>query len=215
MVKLSKTSKLDGVPSWGLPASICPDTTNSAGEMVDVCKICYARQGRFNFKQVDAVRWQNLKDYLKEEWVAAMVFSLQNHRYMRWFCSGDIVSEALARKILEICRRTPWCQHWIPTRAYKRPRVREVLEQLKQLPNVVVRYSSDSIHGDYELDHGSTVVPSENWNDPNLFVCPAYQNKGKCNGCRRCWDKATPVVAYVAHGQKSKVFYRSQMADVA
>lgn len=33
-------------------------------------------------------------------------------------------------------------------------------------------------------------------------VCQAYEHGGKCNGCRKCWDKSVPVIGYVAHGRK-------------
>lgn len=210
MVRLSLTKKLGGIPSWGLPAfSACPDAKDADGQVADVCKLCYARQGRYRFKNVSSRRQQNMKDFLRPEWVDEMVTALNPYAYMRWFDSGDFVSTQLAEKVYQVCLRTPWCKHWIPTRAYKRDWVRSTLEQLKQLPNVSVRYSSDSIHGEYESFHGSTVIPTHEWDDPNVHVCPAYRQAGRCMMCRACWDKKTAVVAYVAHGQKAKLIYRS------
>jgi hypothetical protein len=35
-----------------------------------------------------------------------------------------------------------------------------------------------------------------------MTLCRAYENAGKCSGCRACWDKKIKVIAYPAHGQK-------------
>ena len=80
----------------------------------------------------------------------------------------------LAKKILEVCERTPWVKHWIPTRMHKFSKFSVVLARLESLSNVVVRLSSDSITG--ETIQGSTTstiatldtVPSE------AVVCEAY-----------------------------------------
>jgi L-asparaginase II len=46
-VKLSVTSKLDGIRSWSLQAlETCPGSIASDGELVDACKGCYATQCR-------------------------------------------------------------------------------------------------------------------------------------------------------------------------
>jgi hypothetical protein len=35
-----------------------------------------------------------------------------------------------------------------------------------------------------------------------VTLCRAYEHEGKCNGCRACYDKAVPVIAYPAHGAR-------------
>ena len=55
---------------------------------------------------------------------------------------------AAAHKILDVCERTPWVKHWIPTRMYKFAKFGTILARLQALPNVVVRLSSDSITGE-------------------------------------------------------------------
>jgi hypothetical protein len=34
-----------------------------------------------------------------------------------------------------------------------------------------------------------------------MTLCKAYDNGGKCNGCRACYDKSVDVIAYPAHGR--------------
>ena len=62
-------------------------------------------------------------------------WELDNDRYFRWFDSGDMYDIRLARKILEVCERTPWVKHWIPTRMHKFPKFAMVLARLEALPS--------------------------------------------------------------------------------
>jgi hypothetical protein len=84
---------------------------------------------------------------------------------------------------------------------HKFKKYQHVIKLMQDLPNVVVRFSSDSVNG--EIIPGQTtstifsdVVPT------GALECQAYQHEGKCNGCRACYDKAVPVIAYKAHGVK-------------
>jgi hypothetical protein len=72
---------------------------------------------------------------------------------------------------------------------------------MQALPNVVVRFSSDSVQG--EIIEGKTTSTIFSDKLPaNTFECKAYQHEGKCNGCRACYDKDVQIVAYKAHGVK-------------
>ena len=106
--------------------------------------------------------------------------------------------------------KTPWCKHWLPTKSYKIPKIKVWLEKMQKLPNVMVRYSSDSTLGKYTKEHGSTVIPSIDY-ATNAFVCTAPTNNGKCGTCRTCWDKSVPVVAYIAHG----IVLKSKLKEAA
>ena len=201
MVKLSRVTKLDGIRSWSLEAGqTCPGSYKLDGTLVDACSGCYAKAGNYRFSNVKAPRQHNRQDWKRDDWEQDMIQELDNDRYFRWFDSGDIYHPKLAEKIYNICQATPWVKHWIPTRSYKIPKIKAILEQLNELPNVVVRYSSDSITGEYKNHHGSTIVPTPDWNDSNIHICQAYLH-GKCNKCRSCWDKSVKTVGYVAHGR--------------
>jgi hypothetical protein len=132
-----------------------------------------------------------------------MVKALQNDRFFRWFDSGDIYTLGLAEKMLEVMQRTPWVKHWLPTRMHKFPKFRMVLGSMQALPNVMVRFSSDSVTGEFIAGlHGSVIVPDSETVPHGVTLCRAYENAGKCNGCRACYDKNVPVIAYPAHGKK-------------
>lgn len=202
-VKISVTSKLDGIKSWSLQAlDTCPASIEN-GVLVDACKGCYATTGNYNYPNVKAPRAHNKLDWQRLEWCDDMVQALQDSRYFRWFDSGDMYSLGLAEKILEVMQRTPWVQHWLPTRMHKFPKFRNVLTTMQSLDNVMVRFSSDSVTGQY-VDglHGSVIVPTSDDATDSMKLCRAYENGGKCSGCRACWDKSVPLIAYAAHGVK-------------
>ncbi len=213
-VKISVTSKLDGIRSWSLQAlDTCPGSIESPGVLVDACKGCYATTGNYRFSNVKAPREFNRTDWERFDWCDDMVYELTNDEYFRWFDSGDMYSLALAEKICEVMRRTPWCKHWLPTRMHKFPKFALVLREMSQLDNVMVRPSSDSIIGVYIPGlHGSVIVPDSRVNPYMVKLCEAYEHDGKCSGCRACYDKSVPVIAYPAHGKTMQKVIRIKVA---
>lgn len=204
--KISITSKLDGIRSRSLQAiDTCPGSIASPGELVDACKGCYATTGNYHYPNVKAPREHNKTDWQRLEWVDDMVKELDSDRYFRWFDSGDVYTLALAEKILEVMIRTPWVKHWLPTRMHKFPKFQDVLQRMQALENVMVRFSSDSVIGEYIPGlHGSVIGPDASSFSPQngVSLCRAYEHDGKCSGCRACWDRSIPLIAYPAHGQK-------------
>jgi hypothetical protein len=213
MVALSKTSKLDGIKSWSLMArETCPGSLLPTGELVDACKGCYATTGNYRFANVKAPRIANREDWKRAEWVAEMVISLSRESYFRWFDSGDMYSIALARKIKQVMELTPHVRHWLPTRMHKFPKFRSIIADMQALPNVMVRPSSDSVTGEHGAEHGSTIVPIADDAPTNAHVCGAYTRGGVCGGCRACYDKGVPLIAYVAHGVTMAKVIRIKLA---
>jgi hypothetical protein len=213
-MKISVTSKLDGIRSWSLQAlETCPGSIESPGVLVDACKGCYATTGNYVFANVKAPRAHNKEDWQRMEWTDDMVQELQNDRFFRWFDSGDMFALGLAEKMLEVMQRTPWCSHWLPTRMHKFPKFALVLRQMQSLPNVMVRPSSDSIVGEFLPGlHGSVIVPDSRVNHDMVTLCRAYEHGGRCNGCRACYSKDVPVIAYPAHGARMNKVIRIKVA---
>jgi hypothetical protein len=83
----------------------------------------------------------------------------------------------------------------------KFPKFKSVLASMQALPNVMVRFSSDSVLGEFDSRHGSVIVPDSSSVPAGATLCRAYENAGKCNGCRACYDKSVDVIAYPAHGK--------------
>lgn len=200
MIKLSKTTKMPG-RSWSLPAgSTCPGSFDkTTGEVIPVCKLCYAKSGNYTYPAVKNAREYNTQDWRRDDWVKEMINEISMESHFRWFDSGDLYHPELGRKILEVIKGTPDTKHWIPTRSHTIPRLRVILDEINEQPNAIARFSSPDIDGSYEAIHGSTVIPSEDW-DTTAQVCPASKQDGKCRTCRACWDKTVPTIAYIGHG---------------
>jgi hypothetical protein len=202
MIKLSKTSKLDGIMSWSLQAlDTCPASKDSNGDLVPACQGCYATTGNYRFSNVKAPREFNREDWKRDTWVSDMVQALDSSRYFRWFDSGDMYDIRLANKILAVMIATPWVKHWLPTRMYKFIKFQHVIDSMMELPNVVVRLSSDSVTGEIIKGETTSTIFSDTV-PKGAFECKAYENAGKCSGCRACYSKDVQVVAYKAHGVK-------------
>jgi len=203
MIRISKTSKLDGILSWSLQAiETCPASIGADGNLVAACSGCYATTGNYNYPNVKAPRLENKQDWQREAWVSDMVKALDSSRYFRWFDSGDMYSLGLAEKMLEVMQKTPWCKHWLPTRMAKFSKFEDVLARMQSLDNVMVRFSSDSVSGEFDSRHGSVIIESPEALPEGATLCEAYDNGGKCNGCRACYSKDVPLIAYPAHGRK-------------
>lgn len=202
MIKLSKTSKLDGILSWSLQAiDTCPGSVAKGGGLVDACKGCYATTGNYNYPNVKAPRISNREDWLRAEWVNEMVIALDSSRYFRWLDSGDLYSVDLAEKVYQVMKLTPWVKHWLPTRMYKFKKFAKVLDKMQALDNVVVRFSSDSVSGKIVSGATTSTIFSDTLPE-GAKECEAYKHDGKCNGCRACYSKDVPLIAYKAHGVK-------------
>lgn len=203
MIKLSKTAKMPA-KSWSLPAvTTCPASIDPATkELVDVCKTCYADKGFYNMPTVKAPRFHNMEDWKRDDWADEMITALKNQKFFRWFDSGDMYAVALANKIFEVIKRTPECRHWLPTKMYKFKKFKRILNKINSLPNVSVRFSSDSILGTKINIKGfvdSTVVPKNTVAVDGVWLCPSSKNEGKCGDCRACWSKKVQTVAYIHH----------------
>ena len=202
MIKLSKTSKLDGILSWSLQAiDTCPGSSDGNGGLVPACQGCYATTGNYRFANVKKPREFNREDWKRDTWVNEMVEALENSRYFRWFDSGDMYDLKLAEKIRKVMLHTPWVSHWLPTRMHKFPKFKRVISEMELLSNVVVRFSSDSVNGEIIPGQTTSTIFSDTVPD-GAVECQAYQHEGKCNGCRACYNKDVPVIAYKAHGIK-------------
>jgi hypothetical protein len=213
MIRLSKTSKL-GCLSWSLEArATCPGSINpKTKQLVDACAGCYAASGNYRFANVKKPRAENREDWRRAGWVADMVNALQSERKFRWFDSGDCYALPLARKMLEVMRALPHVRFWLPTRMHKFAKFRAVFEEMRALPNVAVRYSSDSVTGQFERGlHGSTIAP-QGVTPMGTTLCTAYTRGGECGPCEACFDPSVEVITYPAHGVSMARVIRLKLA---
>jgi len=134
----------------------------------------------------------------RESWIKVMVTDILKTKceYFRWHDSGDLQGPWHGEMIAEVARRTPEVRHWLPTKQY-------LDTKLVEWPtNIVVRKSS------YMVDRGPAPNAKGLWNmvytdpanvPPDAYLCPAYEQGGKCGDCRACWDPGVRVVALPKH----------------
>lgn len=216
MLRISKTSKLDGILSWSLQAvETCPGSKAADGGLVEACRGCYATQGNYRFANVKAPRIENRTDWKRDGWTSDMVQALDSQRYFRWFDSGDVYDIRLARKILEVMQATPWVKHWLPTRMHKFTKFDAVFAEMEQLPNVVIRRSGDdviTVSKPVQAAKTSSVIIADDSVQTGAKLCEAYRHEGKCNGCRACYSKEVKLIAYPAHGRAMSKVIRLKVA---
>lgn len=121
----------------------------------------------------------------------------KDKRYIRWHDSGDLQGKWHLDNILEVARRTPHVNHWLPSKEYALAR-----EALKTglPPNVTLRVSYPTVVSEMprHLAFPHMTLTSTRPID-GAFNCPAPQQGNKCADCRACWDKRVRVVAIQEH----------------
>ena len=197
---LSKPSKMPSY-SIGLPAKECGTGSKLAQLDGSVCSGCYALKGQYRFSNVQAVQYRRLAALDNPEWVDAMVTLLENEEFFRWHDSGDIRDLTHMEKIMEVVRRTPHCNHWIPTK--EKRIVKQWLRAGNVIPgNCVVRLSAPMIdmrirnHGDAIAGLKFSAVHTKS---PQGRACIAYQQNGECRDCRACWNRRIDCISYPKH----------------
>ena len=103
---LSDTSKMPG-KSYGLPTEHCITGSILAKIPGSICNDCYAMKGfyrSFAHTVISAQHRRLVAVNNEPQWIEAMVKSLQNERWFRWFDSGDLQSVKMLEDIFEVCR---------------------------------------------------------------------------------------------------------------
>ena len=210
--RLSHTSKMP-CASFALPIKeTCNGRFNPDGSLKEICEGCYADKGMYLWNNAINLRENNYLSTLENDFTGYMIDLIlveenKGSEYFRWFDSGDVYSSKFLLKLFTICQNTPNTKHWIPTKS------RDLYDQfiweaLEPLPNVTVRFSSDSKFGVFDLRHKSTVIqPDQEVNKKLVFKCKAKSiglnkkgkaNPKKCHNCRACWTN-DKVIAYEFH----------------
>ena len=197
---LSNTSKMP-CPSYGLNTDNC--ITGSKMKMIDntVCSICYVDNGFATIYPCVKIAQNNrlaLYNANPELWIKSFSFILnkRNSEFFRWFDSGDLQSVKMLKDIVSICKKTPNCKHWLPTKEPKY--VSEYIRQYGQLPaNLTIRLSAVFVDGKppSKLANKLNVQVSEVSSRGN-YTCLAPLQEHKCLDCRKCWDNNIHSVVY-------------------
>jgi hypothetical protein len=187
--------------TWNLPALVsCPTGAKLAKIAGSVCATCYATKGNYRFGNVQDALRKRMTAVDRPEWVDAMVAQIGEAPFFRWHASGDLYSREYALKVMEVCKRTPNTQHWIPTK--ERALASDLMRSGLVPDNVCLRVSGAMVDGaplKVETGLATSTVFSHKVGSAIGFECPAPSQGGKCSTCNACWQRGVANVAYAAH----------------
>lgn len=199
--------------SFSLPTESCQTGFRMAQIPGSICSSCYADKGNYamyaktikpaQFARLDSV-WQAMESTDHAQlWVSGMVSHIGQDRYFRWHDSGDLQGLAHLELIAAVCKATPDCAHWLPTREYGT--VKDYITKHGALPaNLTIRLSA--MYPDQPVKipaslQGIPGVTASNVHTSGKSVhgqaCNAPAQNGECRDCRLCWTDA--VVSYALH----------------
>lgn len=193
---LSHPSKMPG-PAWNIPASLCLTGGKLRKVPGSTCSHCYALKGRYGFPNVQQALNRRLKAHDDPRWVEAMAYLIDPHRWFRWFDSGDLQSESMLIKVMDVCAATPRTRHWLPTREYGI--VTSVLKIRKAPPNLNIRLSAHMVDHDPPKMLAKMLGVTTSGVGTGFYTCPAPSQNNQCADCRHCWDRRKKHVIYHKH----------------
>jgi hypothetical protein len=170
---LSAPSKM---PCYGYSIPACHCITGSKLWSVPgtVCFNCYARKGRYMFRNVREAlerRFQSLHD---PDWTSSMAYLIKERKmeFFRWHDSGDLQGVWHLSQIAQVAALTPDCSHWLPTRETRI--VKSYLDHHTLPDNLTVRISAMAFDKQAPLGfarkHGLTVSGASS---NGSHTCPA------------------------------------------
>ena len=196
---LSFTAKMP-CPSYNLPAYACKTGSKLRKKEGTVCSKCYGHKGRYTFKNVKDAQEKRLRSIRDPRWVEAMTVLIEKSgtKYFRWFDSGDIQSIEHLRKIINIARRLPDVQFWLPTKETKLLSVAH-RRGLRTPKNLVVRHSVPYLYSTPQGHLKRLLTASVGSGEG--FICPVKSGTESCDDyeCRACFSKEVKNVDYHKH----------------
>lgn len=197
--RISKTSKMP-CGSFSLPAQECKTGSILAKIAGSVCHGCYALKGNYRFPNVKKPRYENLE--LINDLPAFerhMIDHLQKNEksgYFRWHDSGDLQSIDHLKSIVFIAACLPHIKFWLPTK--EKQILNEYKRQGGNFPdNLIVRLSMPMINmPPTDTEFLTSTVHTD---QPIGTECNAYNQGGKCNECRACWNAEIKNISYKKH----------------
>ena len=200
---LTQTTKMP-CKSYSLPTIACVTGFRMREIANSICAMCYAEKGNYRkySNNIEPVQHARLESITDELWVDAMVVSIGTDKYFRWHDSGDIQNIEHLEKIAEVAKRTPNCQHWLPTREYSI--VAAFTAQYDVPDNLIIRLSA-------MFTDKPVIVPKTLQNVAGVAVsnvhsvkpigtaCNAPKQNGECRTCRACWNRKVLAVSYSIH----------------
>lgn len=208
---LGQPSKMPGY-SFSTSAKDCQTGGKLQKVKDSVCSECYALRGNYGFDVVQKAMEKRIVATKGEFFVLDMVYVLLSlgETWFRWHDSGDIQSAEHLLKIVEIAKRIPQINFWLPTKEFGY--VSQVKRKIKKWPaNLTIRLSGFKIGGPaprklarslgVQVSSVERVKKKEVKNsiDKVENLCQSSAQGGICGDCRLCWNKEAFSVTYRKH----------------
>ena len=197
---LTQTTKMP-CKSYSLPTIACITGFRMREIAGTPCAICYAEKGNYRkyANGIEPAQHARLVSITDELWVDAMVVSIGTDKYFRWHDSGDIQDIDHLEKIADVAKRTPHCQHWLPTREYGM--VAAFTAQYDVPDNLIIRLSAMFTDKPVIVPktlQGVKGVAVSNVHSKKAIgtACNAPKQNGECRSCRACWSRKVAAVSY-------------------
>jgi len=193
---LSKPSKMP-CHSYSINPMNCKVGQKLAQIKGSTCNDCYACKG--NYKRYSTTMekaWNRREANLaSKEWIDSMVELIEKKNkgngYFRWHDSGDLQSTNHLNAIVEIANKLPHINFWLPTKEKK------LINSLDLVPdNLTIRLSAAMVDGPAPTtEHGTATVTTQKAS----ATCRSFETEGKCQDCRKCWNKEVKNIVYLWH----------------
>lgn len=210
---LSTTSKMP-CKSYSIPSCMCNIGSQLKNVKGAVCEHCYTYRYQ-RYAHVIEKQFERYSKLFNPQWARAMAVLIknENNHYFRWHDSGDIQGQWHLNQILDVVRRTPDVQHWLPT-LETRQLIRWVNRHGKfnQFPNLVIRLSTPMVDGKPDevlakrlgITNSSVTKDKTQWDRSttelaNTEFCLAKKQDGHCLECRKCWNPEQQLITYLKH----------------
>lgn len=187
--------------SYSIPAQKCVTGMKLRNVEGSICSRCYAYdRGRYVFPNVKDALFKRFESLSHPQWVDAMVFMIEKKEksgYMRWHDAGDLQGVWHLAKIVEVCKRLPHVQFWLPTREFSI--VAEYMKGHKLPSNLTIRLSALMVNEKPPEAIAARLGLTTSGVSSGSFNCPSSKQDGKCLDCRACWNKEIKNVNYKLH----------------
>lgn len=206
---LSQTTKMPWW-SWSISAEDCITGSKLAKRENTVCSGCYALKGMYVFPNVKVAHKRRHAAMSDPDFVDAFVTVLtQLHKRtrkkrvkddqiitenrFRWLDAGDLQSVGMLEQINQIALRTPFIDHWLPTR--ERKIVQDYLDQHGGFaPNLVVRFSMPVVGALPKRRIMNLPYATVGASGGSVRQCPALHEQGnRCLNCDQCWRSSVDI----------------------
>lgn len=197
---LSKPSKMPG-HAYSIPAVRCKTGGKLRAVKGSICSVCYALKGRYVFPNVQRALEKRFHSMSNPLWVDAMVIAISHFEksgFFRWHDSGDIQDLSHLEAIVEIAKRLPKIQFWLPTREYSF--IGQYVVKHGAFPeNLTVRLSSFMLEGPPPASIAKSFGVQTSGVSKQGFTCPASKQGNVCGDCRACWQRNVENINYKQH----------------